>query len=197
MKEIVLASNNEGKIKEIEKIFTPYSVKLVPQKTFNITEVEENGIGFIENALLKARHAALHSKRPALADDSGLIVPALSGAPGVYSARYAGLPSNDKKNNLKLLKNMQNISNRDAYFVCILVFVRAHDDPLPLIAQGLWHGEILDGAYGNGGFGYDPIFRPKGFDCSAAELSIETKNRLSHRALALQEFIDKYKSTYL
>jgi XTP/dITP diphosphohydrolase len=185
--KIVLASGNQGKIKEIQAILSGYTI--VPQQQFNIPEAEETGSTFIENAIIKARNAALHSKLPAIADDSGLIVDALNGAPGVISARYAGAKASDQDNLQKLLDTMQGIpkSQRSARFVCVIVLMRHAHDPFPLISQGSWEGIILNHALGANGFGYDPVFWLASESCSSAELSAPRKNQLSHRGQALRQ----------
>ncbi len=185
--KIVLASSNPGKIKEIQAILNQQTI--VTQKDFNIPEAEETGSTFIENAIIKARHAALHSKLPAIADDSGLIVDALKGAPGVISARYAGEQASDQQNLDKLLLEMQAVPTalRTARFVCVIVLMRHALDPSPLIAQGSWEGSILTHAQGHNGFGYDPIFWVSTENCSSAELSPSQKNQLSHRGQALRQ----------
>ncbi|MEO1887157.1 MAG: RdgB/HAM1 family non-canonical purine NTP pyrophosphatase, partial [Methyloprofundus sp.] len=184
--KIVLASGNQGKIKEIQAILSDYTI--APQQQFNIPEAEETGSTFIENAIIKARNAALHSKLPAIADDSGLIVDALNGAPGVISARYAGAKASDRDNLQKLLDAMCDTpeSQRSARFVCVIVFMRHAHDPFPLICQGSWEGSILNHAQGANGFGYDPIFWLASESCSSAELSAPRKNQLSHRGQALR-----------
>lgn len=184
--KIVLASGNPGKIKEIQAILTDFSI--IPQQLFNIPEAEETGSTFIENAIIKARNAALHSKLPAIADDSGLVVDALNGAPGVISARYAGTQATDQQNLQKLLDAMQGIpkAQRSARFICVIVLLRHADDPFPLISQGSWEGTILSYAKGTHGFGYDPVFWLASENCSSAELSTQRKNQLSHRGQALR-----------
>ena len=185
--QIVLASNNPGKIAEIQAILATHLI--IAQSHFNITEVEETGSTFIENALIKARHAALHSGLPALADDSGLVVDALDGAPGVISARYAGVGSSDQQNLEKLLLELAEVpeAQRNARFICIIVFMRHANDPMPLIAQGVWEGRILTQSKGSNGFGYDPVFWVPEFHCASAELSPEVKNSVSHRGQALRQ----------
>ncbi len=186
-KKIVLASGNPGKIKEIQSILTDYCI--VTQQEFNIQAAEETGSTFIENAIIKARKAALQSNLPAIADDSGLIVDALQGAPGVISARYAGPQANDQDNLQKLLLAMQGIpeSQRSARFICVIVLMRHAQDPYPIITQASWEGSLLTHAQGNQGFGYDPIFWVPTEACSSAELSASRKNQLSHRGQALRQ----------
>ena len=191
--KIVLASNNAKKLKELEAILTPLGWELIPQGQLGVDEAEEPHVTFVENALDKARHAARATGLPALADDSGLCVDALNGAPGVQSARYAqtaaGEPKSDARNNDKLLSALGESCHRDAHFVSVIVFVRHADDPQPLIAEGEWHGEILPAPRGEGGFGYDPLFFLPEFDRTAAELDAATKNAVSHRGQALQALV--------
>ncbi len=191
--KIVLASGNAKKIKEIQAILTDFSI--VTQQEFNIQEAEETGSTFIENAIIKARNAALHSNLPAIADDSGLVVDALSGAPGVISARYAGLQANDQENLQKLLHDMQDIpeSQRSARFICVIVLMRHANDPFPIIAQASWEGSILTQPLGDNGFGYDPVFWVPTENCSSAELSASRKNQLSHRGQALHQLANFFK----
>ncbi|NOT85370.1 MAG: RdgB/HAM1 family non-canonical purine NTP pyrophosphatase [Methylococcaceae bacterium] len=185
--QIVLASGNQGKIKEIQAILAPHPI--LAQSHFNVPEAEETATTFIENALIKARNAALHCQLPALADDSGLVVDALNGAPGVISARYAGVGSSDQDNVQKLLTELAGVpeAERTARFMCVIVFMRHAEDPVPLIAQGVWEGRILTAAIGTHGFGYDPVFWIPSHHCTSAELSATLKNTLSHRAQALQQ----------
>ena len=189
MKKLVLASNNAKKMKELNALLAPLGFEVIPQGALGIPEAEEPHCTFVENALAKARHAAKLSGLPALADDSGLCVAALGGAPGVYSARYAGEPKSDARNNEKLLADLGENCNRAAHFVSVIVLVRHADDPQPLIAEGEWHGEILPAQRGEGGFGYDPMFYLPEFDKTAAELEAETKNGISHRGQAMQQLI--------
>jgi XTP/dITP diphosphohydrolase len=184
---LVLASGNAGKIKELQALLPNYA--LIPQTQFNVSEIEETGTTFVENAILKARHAARISKLPAIADDSGLVVAALNDAPGIYSARYAGQSATDTENITKLLHELDGVplAQRHAYFFCVLVLMRHADDPCPIIAQGRWDGYILEQSQGHHGFGYDPIFGVSSHDCSAAELSFDIKNSLSHRSKALKK----------
>jgi len=184
--QIVLASGNAGKIKEIQAMLPHHLI--VPQSAFNVPECDETACTFVENALLKARNAALHCRLPAIADDSGLIVDALNGEPGVKSARYAGTGAGDRDNLDKLLKTLEGVpdAQRTARFICIMVFIEHTDDPCPVIAQGVWEGKILDHAAGSNGFGYDPVFWVPGKQCTSAELSADVKNSLSHRGQALR-----------
>jgi XTP/dITP diphosphohydrolase len=191
MKKLVLASNNAKKMKELDALLAPLGFEVIAQGTLGIPEAEEPHATFVENALAKARHAAKLSGLPALADDSGLCVRALGGAPGVISARYAGEPKSDARNNEKLLADLGEGCDRAAHFVSLIVLVRHADDPQPLIAEGEWHGEILPGPRGANGFGYDPLFYLPEFDRTAAELDAETKNRVSHRGRAMQQLIER------
>jgi len=184
--KIVLASGNQGKINEIQAILKHHPI--VPQAQFNVEEAEETGSTFVENAIIKARNAALHCNLPAIADDSGLVVDALDGAPGVISARYAGVGATDQQNLDKLLDDLKQIpaEQRTARFVCVIVLLRHANDPLPLIAQGTWEGVILDKEIGKNGFGYDPVFWVPTHQKASAELSPEIKNSISHRGQALE-----------
>lgn len=199
MKKIVIASNNQGKLKEIQSILMPYDIEVINQGSLNIPEAEEPFFTFLENSLAKARHASKISGLPALADDSGLCVEALNFAPGVFSARYAGEPKSDLRNNQKLLKDLEHLSEsekRNAYFYCVMVFVRHADDPQPIVAEGIWHGQILKAPQGENGFGYDPIFLDILSNLSSAELPSELKNQKSHRGHALNQLIQKLKANY-
>ena len=194
MKKLVLASNNAKKIKELNALLAPLGFEVIPQGQLGIPEAEEPHCTFVENALAKARHAAQHSGLPALADDSGLCVKALGGAPGVISARYAGEPKSDARNNEKLLADLARfpqMTERKARFVCVLVLVRSADDPQPIIAEGEWPGEILATPRGADGFGYDPLFYVPTYACTAAELDPAVKNKLSHRGQAMQKLIER------
>ncbi|MCP5162362.1 MAG: RdgB/HAM1 family non-canonical purine NTP pyrophosphatase [Hahellaceae bacterium] len=188
---IVLASSNKGKISELNALLDSVGLKVVPQSEFAISDADEAGLTFVENALIKARHASRESGLPAIADDSGLEVDALQGAPGIYSARYAGRPTSDERNNEKLLNDLSEISepHRTARYHCVLVYLQHAEDPTPLICHGVWEGEILTRPQGNGGFGYDPLFWVASEQCSAAELSPDRKNALSHRGHALQKLL--------
>ena len=190
MQTILLASNNGKKIAELSAILASFGIEIKAQRDYGIEDVPETGLTFGENALIKARHAARQSGLPAIADDSGLCVPALGGAPGIYSARYSG--EGDAGNNRKLLAALENVQDRRAYYVCLIVYLRHADDPLPIIAQGLWHGTIALEARGDGGFGYDPLFVPAGDSRTAAEYSAAEKNSISHRARALAAFTELY-----
>ena len=188
---IVLASNNPGKVREINQLLAKQEIQVIPQREYDVPEAKETGLTFVENALIKARNAARHSGRPAIADDSGIEVDALQGAPGVYSARFAGPGSSDDDNNRRLLEALQNIppESRSARFQCVMVYLRHAKDPTPLICQGTWEGQILEAPRGAGGFGYDPLFLVTGQGCTSAELPPEEKNRLSHRGQALRRLL--------
>ncbi len=193
MKQLVLASGNEGKIREIRRILAPLRIEVIPQAHFGIAEIEEPHRTFIENALTKARHAGVLSGLPALADDSGLCAQALDGAPGVHSARFAGEPRSDERNNDRLLELLAHSANRRAHYYCVVVLLRHAHDPQPLIAEGEWHGEILRERRGTGGFGYDPLFLDPLLGRSGAELPLDEKNRVSHRGKALAVLAEKLK----
>lgn len=184
---LVLASGNAGKVTELRQLLEGSAIDLVPQTTLGVGDADETGLTFVENALIKARHAARATGLPALADDSGLCVDALGGAPGLYAARYAGVHGDNAANNAKLLRELDGVpmSRRGAYFIAVLVVLRHADDPAPLIAEGRWHGRVLEAPRGTGGFGYDPLFLPDGSDLGAAELDTALKNRISHRGQAL------------
>lgn len=190
--KIVLASGNAGKLRELQALLAPLQLSVVAQSEFNVSDADETGLSFIENAIIKARHACEHTGLPAIADDSGLAVDALGGAPGIYSARYADVPADvkglerDQANNRKLLEALAGIPDeqRTAQFHCVLVFMRHAGDPTPVVCHGQWHGRILHAEAGSGGFGYDPLFFVPDHGCSSAELTAETKNKLSHRAQA-------------
>jgi XTP/dITP diphosphohydrolase len=190
-KKLVIASGNAGKLREIRHLLAPLAVEITPQSELNVPEAEEPYCTFIENALTKARHASRHTGLPALADDSGLCVDALQGAPGVLSARYAGEPKSDARNNAKLLEVMQGLSQRQAHFYCVIVLVRHADDPEPLIAEGVWQGEILDNLRGEDGFGYDPLFLDAKTGKTVAELPLDIKSRISHRGQAMARLLHR------
>ncbi|MEN8710697.1 MAG: RdgB/HAM1 family non-canonical purine NTP pyrophosphatase [Arenicellales bacterium] len=194
-RRIVLATGNAGKLKEIREIFSGINVGIVAQSDFDTPEAIEDGLSFVENAILKARNAAAHTGLPALSDDSGIEVDALNGEPGIHSARYAG---NDESNIQRLLRELDSLpdSKRTARFQCVMVYLRHANDPVPVIAQGAWEGRILQAPQGEGGFGYDPVFYVPERGCSAAELSSEDKNRLSHRGKALRQMLDALASSY-
>lgn len=185
MQKLVIASGNAGKLREIRHLLEPLGIEILPQSAFNITEVEEPYCTFVENALAKARHASKLSGLAALADDSGICVNALNGGPGVYSARYAGEPKSDARNNQKLVDMLRNQSDRGAHYYCVMVLVRHADDPQPIIADGAWHGQIILEPRGEGGFGYDPYFFLPDLGKTGAELPMEQKNQISHRGKAL------------
>jgi XTP/dITP diphosphohydrolase len=192
MKQLVIASNNPGKLREFQRMLAPLRIEVLTQAQLGITEAEEPHFTFIENALAKARHVSAAAGLPALADDSGICVEALHGAPGVQSARYAGdNPKSDRKNNEKLLKEMQGVTDRRAHYYCVLVLVHSADDPQPLIAEGEWHGEIGHEERGSGGFGYDPLFWLPHEGKMAAELSHDEKAQVSHRAKALRVLLQR------
>lgn len=190
-RKLILASDNAGKLKEFSTMLAPIGFDLRAQREFNVPEAEEPHPSFVENALAKARHAARLTGLPALADDSGVCANALGGAPGVYSARYAGEPKSDSRNNQKLIADLAMQSDKSAYYFCVLVFVRHAGDPQPVIAEGRWDGEIIADARGQGGFGYDAHFWLSELGKTAAELSSDEKNRLSHRGQALRILIEK------
>ncbi len=195
MKKVVLASGNAGKVREINKLLSVYDFEVLPQTNFNVPEAIEDGLSFVENAIIKARHAAKLTGLPAIADDSGIEVDALNHAPGIYSARYSGEGANDKRNNEKMLKELEGVSeaDRSARYQCVMVFMRDGNDPMPIIGQGSLEGRILTSPVGEGGFGYDPIFHLPGHKCSAAELTLEEKNIISHRAKALNALLVQLK----
>lgn len=187
----VLASNNSGKLREFAPLFESMGLEVVAQRDFAVPDAEETGLSFIENAILKARHAAHATGRPAIADDSGLVVPALGGAPGIYSARYSG--GGDTDNNAKLLSEMSHLRGEDraAFYLAVIAVVMSASDPLPMIAEGRWYGNISFELSGTGGFGYDPLFIPESSSCTAAEMSAAEKQTLSHRAKALKALAPK------
>jgi XTP/dITP diphosphohydrolase len=210
MEKLVIASGNAGKLREIARILEPLAIVAAPQSDFGVPECPEPHVTFVENCLAKARHASAHTGLPALADDSGICVEALNGAPGVYSARYAGEPKSDQRNNEKLIATLFGQADRSAYdstrasarsgsesfrahYYCVMVLVRYADDPEPLIAEGRWFGEIIDTPRGEGGFGYDPYFLLPEFGKTGAELGEDEKNAISHRGQALRELADKLK----
>jgi len=194
-RRIVLATGNAGKLKEIREIFSGVDVGIVAQSDFDTPEAIEDGLSFVENAIIKARNAAAHTGLAALSDDSGIEVDALNGEPGIHSARYAG---DDESNIQRLLRELEGVpeEKRTARFQCVMVYLRHANDPVPVIAQGAWEGKILMSPQGQGGFGYDPVFYVPELDCSAAELSAADKNRLSHRGKALGHMLDYLASSY-
>jgi len=187
--KLVLASNNAGKLREFGALLAPLGIQVLAQNELQVSECPEPHCTFLENALEKARNASRQTGLPALADDSGLCVEALGGMPGVQSARFAGEPKSDERNNQLLVERMRGEANRRAWYTCVLVLTRHAADPQPLVAQGLWHGEVQAEPSGAGGFGYDPYFWLPSYGCSAAELEAREKNRISHRALALQQLL--------
>lgn len=196
MQDIVIATGNAGKLKEIGEVLAPFGYQVLGQKALGIADIEETGLSFVENAILKARNASLHTGKPALADDSGLEVDALNGAPGIYSARYAGENAQDSDNVAKLLHALKDApeSQRNARFQCVMVYLRHANDPTPLICQGTWEGRIAQSPSGENGFGYDPVFYVPDQNCCAAQLPSEVKNRLSHRGQALAKLIAEFKA---
>lgn len=192
MKKVVLASGNAGKLREIGEMLKTLGMDVVAQSEYAVPEAEETGTTFVENAIIKARNAARHTGLPAIADDSGIEVDALNGAPGVYSARYSGPEGNDESNNDKLLEALKDVpqEQRTARYQAVLVYMRHADDPTPIISQASWEGRILSERRGGNGFGYDPIFFVPGQNCSSAELSPEVKNQLSHRGKALRQLLN-------
>jgi len=195
MKEIILASSNQGKVREINQLLAGLDLHVQPQTDFGVPDIEETGLTFVENAILKARNAAQHTGLPAIADDSGIEVDALNGAPGIYSARYAGIGASDQANLEKLLTELGDLpeEKRTARFQCLMVYMRHANDPTPLICQGSWEGRILFKPQGENGFGYDPVFYVPSHDCSSAELPADIKNSLSHRGQALRNLLAAFK----
>jgi XTP/dITP diphosphohydrolase len=191
MKQLVLASSNPGKIREIAALLAPLQIEVLPQAQLNVGEAEEPHATFVENALAKARHAAAQTGLPALAEDSGICVHALGGAPGVHSARLAGDPRSDARNNQRLLELLAGRTERRAHYCCVVVLLRDARDPQPLIAEGEWHGEILDAPRGTGGFGYDPLFLDPDSGLTGAQMRMEQKNQVSHRARALRALAER------
>lgn len=188
LERLVLASGNPGKLKEFTRLLAPLGIEVIPQADLGVSEAEEPHLTFVENALAKARHASAHSGLPALADDSGICVAALHGAPGVQSARYAGEPKSDERNNRKLIAALAGIADRRAHYACVLVLARRADDPEPIITEGRWNGHIIDVPRGSGGFGYDPFFLDAS-GATAAELPLARKNELSHRGKAMRALL--------
>lgn len=191
MQKVILASSNQGKLREIQQVLAHLNMQLIPQSEFNVSDAEETGLSFVENAIIKARHAAAISGLPALADDSGLEVDALQGRPGIYSSRFAGDKATDNDNIQKLLADLEGVEppNRSARFQCVLVYMQHAEDPSPLIAQGSWEGYILEQSRGQNGFGYDPVFYIPEQQRTAAELDASIKNQHSHRARALAQLV--------
>ncbi|MFA7607076.1 MAG: RdgB/HAM1 family non-canonical purine NTP pyrophosphatase [Rhodocyclaceae bacterium] len=197
IERLVLASNNAKKAAEMNALLAPLGIAVLPQGELGVSEAEEPHATFVENALAKARHAAAATGLPAIADDSGLCVSALGGAPGVQSARFAGEPRSDARNNALLIERLSGSSDRSAYFYSVVVLVRHADDPQPLIADGEWHGTILEAPRGSGGFGYDPLFWLPELEQSAAELDAALKNTLSHRGAAMRHLLERLQHTRL
>lgn len=193
---IVLATGNPGKVKEMGEILAPFGLEIVPQSAFDTPEAVEDGLTFVENAIIKARNAAAHTGLPAIADDSGLEVDALKGAPGIYSSRFAGADASDRDNLEKLLTDLKDVPEaaRTARFQCLMVYMRHEADPTPIICQGTWEGRILFESRGENGFGYDPVFFVPEKECASAELSKEIKNSLSHRGKALRQLAQALKT---
>ena len=189
IRRLVLASSNAGKLREFNRLLAPLGIEVIAQSAFGIPEADEPHATFVENALAKARHACVYAKLPALADDSGICVRALAGAPGVQSARYAGEPKSDARNNAKLIAALAGIADRRAHYACVLALLRHEADPEPIVAEGAWHGTIVDTPRGTGGFGYDPHFLDAATGLTAAELPLERKNELSHRGKAIRALI--------
>jgi XTP/dITP diphosphohydrolase len=190
-REVILASNNPGKVKEINALLEDIAINVIPQSQFDVEEAEETGLTFVENALIKARNATAHAHHPAIADDSGIEVPALDGRPGIYSARYAGAGASDEDNLNKLIEDLKELPEEEciAQFVCVMVYMRHANDPIPIITQGIWKGKLILEPKGENGFGYDPIFFVPTHNCTSAELSPEIKNQLSHRGQALRQLV--------
>jgi XTP/dITP diphosphohydrolase len=189
LRRLVLASNNAGKLREFRRLLAPLAIEIIAQAELGIPEGDEPHVTFIENALAKARHASARAKLPALADDSGLCVRALGGAPGVQSARYAGDPRSDARNNAKLIAELAGVADRHAHYVCVLALLRRPDDPEPIVVEGTWTGSVIDTPRGAGGFGYDPHFLDEATGLTGAELPLPTKNELSHRGKAIRALI--------
>ena len=194
MTKIVLATGNQGKVKELANLLADHNIDIVPQSQFDVPEVAETGTTFVENAIIKARHAAKITGLPAIADDSGLEVDALNGAPGVISARYAGEDATDTTNNAKLLAEVEGVEaeKRTGRFHCVLVYMRHADDPTPIICHGVWEGSMLTAPQGEQGFGYDPLFWVESHQCSSAQLPRDEKNKLSHRGKALKQLVSHF-----
>lgn len=193
-KKIVLASSNEGKLKEFQILLKNHGYEILPQSEYSVPDADESGLTFVENAIIKARNACKHSGLPALADDSGIEVDALNGAPGIYSARYSGDDATDASNNEKLLEVLKGLpkSKRSARYQCILVYMKHAEDPTPAICQGTWEGYIMDKPVGEYGFGYDPLFFVPTHNCTSAQLAREVKNTISHRAAAMQKLLKEF-----
>jgi XTP/dITP diphosphohydrolase len=196
MNQIVLASGNKGKLREFADLFAAFDIEVVPQSEFDVPEAEETGLSFVENAIIKARNAAYHTGLPAIADDSGIEVDYLLGAPGIYSARYSGPNATDESNLQALLYALQDVPEKEraARYQCVLVMMRHSKDPTPMIAQASWEGGILEQKTGDGGFGYDPIFWVPEHQCSAAEITAEQKHAISHRGKAMRQLLDQFQA---
>jgi XTP/dITP diphosphohydrolase len=194
VRKLVLASHNAGKLREFRRLLEPLGIVVIAQSELGIAEADEPHPTFVENALAKARHASRHSGLPALADDSGICVAALGGAPGVLSARYAGEPKSDARNNARLIADLAGVAMRDAHYTCVLVLVRHPDDPEPLIAEGVWDGVVIDTPRGTGGFGYDPHFLDPKLGLTGAEFPLEQKNEISHRGKAMRLLIERLRA---
>ena len=189
--KLVLASNNAGKLREFGALLAPLGIQVIAQRELYVPECDEPHCTFLENALEKARHASRLTGLPALADDSGLCVEALGGMPGVLSARFSGEPKSDARNNALLVERLQGVANRRCWYTCVLVLVRHAEDPQPLVAEGVWYGEVCDTPAGEGGFGYDPLIWMASYGCTVAQMPAEEKNRVSHRGLAMQQLMQK------
>ncbi len=194
MSKIVLASGNKGKLAEFSQLFSEYGIEIIPQSEFNVPDVPETGTTFVENAIIKARHAAQLTGHPTISDDSGIEVDYLDGQPGIYSARYSGEGATAQSNNTKLLDALKNANNRKARFQCVLIFMKHAKDPTPVIAQASWEGSIGHHKIGEQGHGYDPLFMPDGIELSAAQMSADDKNAVSHRGKALNSLIASLKT---
>jgi XTP/dITP diphosphohydrolase len=194
LRKLVLASSNAGKLREFKRLLEPLGIEVIPQGELGVPEAEEPHVTFVENALAKARHASAHARLPALADDSGVCVDALDGEPGVQSARYAGSPSSDARNNALLIERLAGVADRRAHYYCVLVLVRHAADPEPVIAEGAWHGRIVDQPRGSAGFGYDPHFEDLETDMTGAELPLDIKNARSHRGQAMRALIARLRA---
>ena len=196
--KIVFASGNAGKLREIAQLLDGLDIDVLPQSEFDVPEIEETGLTFLENSILKARNAAQHTGLPAIADDSGIAVDVLQGHPGIYSARFAGIGASDEDNLLKLIDMIKPFpeEQRTARFICSMVYLRHKDDPVPIIAQGVWEGQLVTDPKGENGFGYDPVFYVESQQCTSAELPPEVKNKLSHRGQALMQLLDKLNDVY-
>ena len=196
--KIIFASGNAGKVREIDQLLEGLSLKVLPQSDFDVPQIEETGLTFVENAILKARNAAHYADLPAIADDSGIAVDVLQGRPGIYSARFAGVGASDEENLLKLIDMIKPFpeEQRTARFICSMVYLRHEHDPVPIIAQGVWEGQLVTEPKGENGFGYDPVFYIASQQCTSAELTPEVKNKLSHRGQALMQLLGKLKEVY-